>query len=143
MQKVLKCKCGEFDYLNYPLVRFTAYSVQVGVDDVKEYIQILEEILITTKGEFIFIVDGTNLNWLGSGVRNEFVLCQKRIGETYMDRFRKIYLVVPNVLMHAVLRGKSVLSQSKVKQVICSTSLEAVIQAEQEIKLINCLEVAV
>jgi len=141
MDKIYKCKLGEMDCSKYPIMIFRFAGIEPTVEDIKGYEEVRIKAMDATQGPHVYITDGTNLKWFNGSARVEFGRVAKRIEEKYEGRCKKLFVVVPNIMINMVLRGINLVLKSRVPQVICKSFNEAYKLAEEEIKLIYSEEV--
>jgi len=140
MDKIYKCNLGEFDCSKYPILIFRYAGIEPTVEDIKEYERTIVKATDATEGQYVFIADGTHVRWFNGSARVEFGNSAKRTEKRYEGRGKKLFVVIPNIMISMVLKGINLVLKSKVPQVICKTFDEAYKLAEEEVKLICSME---
>jgi len=105
MDKIYKCKLGEMDCSKYPIMIFRYARIEPTVEDIKEYEKTIIKATDTTEGPNVFIADATNVKWFNGDARVEFGKAVKRMEERYEGRGKKLFVVIPNIMINMVLRG--------------------------------------
>jgi len=136
MDEIYKCRLGEKDCSKYPIMIFRYAGIEPTIEDVKEYEEVSIQALEAREGPYVYIADGTNIKWFNGVARVEFGNSVRRIEKRFKGRYKKLFIVVPNIMINMVLRGINLVLKSNVPQVICKSFDEAYKLAEKEIKLI-------
>lgn len=125
---------GILDYSNEKCIKFTVKKGEPSLEDIEEYFGVLHEVLDSIQGNFVFVFDATAGKWVDNKVRIAMGKKGVEFEKKYAERFKKNYLVIPNMILKTMLRGVNLVNKPKVEQLLFSKLGEAEAAALKEIE---------
>ena len=129
------CDFAFIDSTDFPIVLIKIHNVDPTLEQAIEFSNLRDEVFRSINGDFLIVIDASDIKWINSRARVELGTRSKEIQKIVKEK--ETFIVAPNLIIKTMLKLFNSITKTDIPQTICSSLEEAMELAKTKLEEVN------